>query len=896
MSIYKRSLGVFLACSFLAMQSSWGQALDLRNVPIEQLEKMNASQQVVSGKARQVSPVSAPVQPPAPTALVPGFGGPGMQLRPFGERLFSGGVVPFSAASDLPVPLDYVVGPGDTVELRLFGKENKSHQLLVDRMGVVTLPDIGPVPVGGMSFESVGKVLLERIAKHKIGVEATVSMGPLRSIQIFLMGDVNNPGAYATDALTTVVNGLLIGGGIKSTGSMRKIEVRRNGAVLARVDLYEAMLRGGDKSNIRLQSGDIIFVPAVGRRVGLAGEVLRPAIYELAGEKTADDLINLAGGMLPTAYATQAKLDRVGQDGNRQVMDMALNTALQRKFELRDGDVLNIPSVVARWDKSVTLAGAVDRAGGYEWKPGMSLAALLGSYESLARDAFRPLAIIERTDMATGGRRFHSVNLLNVIAGKTVESLQAADRVIVLSKSDIDFLSSANVQFVLVGRLPPGGDQGGALVQTEKLSASLNESPDIKAKSLDIADTPQARMKRQGGSGSSCQGLIELSDVIRREGSERFRAAILISNQDSDSPQLVKNVACPALFQQMPELLPFVLENAITVRGEVKQPGVLPIPEGFPLDVAINARGGLTREADKSGAELSRLVPGKQGRTELKRHLVKPEEFAQVVLEPGNLVLVRKRFSEMDTGVVRMAGEFAHPGNYEIRRGEKLSELIARAGGMTPQSYPQGTVFLRQSIKEEKKQYYKKASLDLQNSLLSAMTRQRAGGTAAADSGAGALVMNLVNQMRTLDPVGRMVVEADPTVLQVRPELDVVLQAGDEIHVPRRPSSILVMGEVLNPGAVQFQAGKKAADYIAAVGGMGRQADEDRIFAILPNGNAEMLKISSWNFQPTLLPPGSAIYVAREAFPTTAMDLLLISLQVVKDLALAAASLSVISR
>ena len=933
MSIHKRWLGACFACFFFASQLVWGQSIDLdqfeklNSGQQAQLEKLNSGQQ---SKVRQVNAVSAPAKPPASISPVPGFnavfGKTGDTLRPFGEQLFSGGVVPFSASSDLPVPNDYVVGAGDTLEVRLFGKENKTYQLLVERTGAVTLPGIGPVSVAGMTYEMVAKNLLEQIARHKIGVDATVSMGALRSIQIFLMGEVNNPAGYATDALTTVVNALLIGGGIKPTGSMRKIEVRRNGSVVGRVDLYEAMLHGGNKGNIRLQSGDTIFVPTVGRRVGVAGEVLRPAIYELAAERTAEDLVHLGGGLLPTAYAAQAKLDRVGPNGSRQALDVPLTSAQQRRLELRDGDVLTIPSVVARWDKSVSLAGSVDRPGTYEWKQGMQLSSLISSFDSLARDAYRPLAIIERTDGASGSRQLHTVNLLSVIDGKSVEPLQAGDRVIVLSRSDVEFLSSANVQFVLSGRLPPPpednaesaavilhdndelqsaaglasarkqaqGDSVGKNVDFDKNTVSDKNAVSAKGSVSDknaVSDAARASVGK--AAPVKCAGLVELADVIRREGTERFRTAILTSGQGLDTQRLFKTATCPVLFQQTPELLTFVLENAITVRGEIKQPGILPIPEGLALDVAINARGGMTREADKSGVELSRQIPDQRGRLSLQRQLVKPDELAQIKLEPGSLVLVRKRFSDMDTGIVRLSGEFDHPGNFEIRRGEKLSELIARAGGMTQQAYPQGTVFLRQSIKEDKKQYYQKAAFELQNGLMLAMTRQRTS-AAPIDAGASTVVMNLVNQMRNIDPVGRMVVEADPTVLQVRQELDVMLQPGDEIHVPRRPSSILVMGEVLNPGAVQFLAGSKASDYLAAVGGTTKLADEDRIFVIMPNGSAEPLKLSSWNFQPRLLPPGSTIYVSREALPTTSTDVMLLSLQVLKDLALSAASLSVI--
>ncbi len=902
----KLLINFILAGSLVAGQTAFGQSFDPRSLSPDQLEKLSNAQAQggTAGKARpQASPVSAALRQPAAMVPVPGFSQ--QALRPFGEALFSGAVIPFSAASDMPVPVDYVIGAGDTVELRMFGKENKTYQLPVDRSGAIMLPDIGPLSVAGMTFESAGKLILERIARQKIGVEATVSMGALRSIQVFLMGDVNNPGAYATDALTTVINSLLVGGGIKPTGSMRKVEIRRQGTVVARIDLYDAMLRGGEKANARLQSGDTIFVPPVGRRVGVSGDVQRPAIYELLNEKSAEEVIQLAGGLLPTAYPAKSKLDRVSAGGGRQAIDVALANPTQRRFEVRDGDVLTIPSVVARWDKSVTVLGSVDRPGAYEWHADMHLGELIRSFDQLPGDAYRSLAIIERMDRDSGVRRMHTVNLLNVINGKRNEVLQASDRIFVLSLADVEFLSSASVQYVLAGRLPPA-DNGNAAVQVSNLALTQADATSSAITGIDQGTAASSSGRRLAGATqaqseakavqAACGGLVELSDIISREGSERFRAAQLNANVDAEKPHLIKKAACPALFDQTPELLPFVLENTIALRGELKNSGILPIPEGMSLDVAINARGGFTREADVTGVELTRMAASKGGNAALKRHLVKPEEFAKVSLEPGNIVLVRKRFSELDSGLVRVAGEFVHPGNYEIRRGEKLSELMARAGGVTTNAYPYGAVFLRQRIKEEKRQFYQKASLELQNGLLMAMTRQRAAGSTSTDGGAGAVVAGLVSQMKSIDPVGRMVIEADPTVLQVRPEFDVVLEAGDEIVVPRRPASILVVGEVQNPGAVQFQSGKKASEYLADVGGTTRLADEDRIFAILPNGSAEPLKLSSWNFQPKLLPPGSTIYVSREMLPTTSLDILMLTLQVVKDLALAAASLSVISK
>ena len=888
------------SCALFAMMSVAGlasaQSFDPSQLSASQLEKLSAGMATGGqGKARPVAePVSAPVKPAA-NAVIPGFSA---ELRPFGEALFSGGVVPFSAATDLPVPLDYVIGPGDVVELRLFGKENKSYQLTVDRSGSVNLPEIGPLVVAGMSFESVGKAVLERINRQKIGVEATVSMGALRSIQVFLMGDVNNPGAYATDALTTVVNALLVGGGIKPTGSMRKVEIRRQGRVVAHLDLYDAMLHGGDRGNMRLQSGDIIFVPAVGRRVGVSGDVLRPAIYELLNEKTAADVIRLAGGMLPTAYPAQASIDRIGANGRRQVQDVSLAGTAPQRLAVNDGDVIKLPSVVARWDTSVALSGRVERAGNYEWRQGLGLGDILRSPEQLGRDAYRALAIVERTDTATGVRRFQSVSLKDIFDKKVVFELQPEDRVIVLGMDEIEFLSSANVQFVLAGRKPPEERNGLAVVHDAEaeLKGLVDANRQVEL-GLDTKKLPAAMSKPKDAVSvvNACAGLVELSNLVNQEGQSRFRSAVLQTNTANDKERLLKTQSCPALYNEVAGLLPYVLENSVAVRGEVKRPGVLPVPAGMSLEMVINARGGLTRESDLNGIELTGML-ATEGRASLSRQMLATSQLAQTTVAPGNSVFVRKRFNDLESGLVRLGGEFVHPGNYEIRRGEKLSDLVTRAGNLTQQAYPLGAVFQRSKIKDEKKEYYRKSAMELQNGLLLSLTRQRASATQGADASAATVVAGLAKQLNEIDPVGRMVVEADPTVLQVRPELDVVLEAGDELFVPRRPSSIMVMGEVLNPGAVQFQAGKTVSDYVSAVGGLTRVADEDRIFAILPNGNAEPLQLSSWNFRPTRLPPGSVIYVSREPMPTLPTDLMLLALQVVKDLALAAASLSVISK
>lgn len=851
-----------------------------------------------------LTPLPVEVQGPVQAAAVPGFPG---NLTAFGSQLFSRDSRRYVSPTDLPVPADYVVGPGDTVEVRLFGKENKVMRLEVDRSGAITMPDIGVVPVTGMTLETMGKTLIERIAKQKIGVEATVSMGQLRSIQVFLMGDVNYPGAITTDALTTVSNALLYGGGIKPSGSMRRIEIRRQGKVVSRIDLYESLIQGSSRGEIRLQPGDVVFVPTVGKRVGIDGEVMRPAVYELLKERTADDLVRLAGGFRPAAYPQLSRLNRIGRDWQRSTRMVSLASPGQRDMALQDGDVFDISAVVQTQRPSesdfrfrtVSLEGSVTTPGSYEWKEGLTLGDLLARSDQLAMNAYRPLALIERIEPMTGARSLLSANLAEVINQRKKVPLERDDRVFVLNWQEVDFLSSLQVQQVLAGKLPAMVGQGatGSVIDSQAPRLGGAQVPLSKG-AVDVGDalkdTPRGGVKDQARDVSVCSGLVDLSQIVSTEGNSRFRAAVFPDALSDSEKRLVKSMPCPAVFDKNPAFLPYLLENTVVVRGEVKSPGLLPVPDGMSVKLALSARGGLTREADPNRVEVSQVSSFAGGLTQVVRQrLDKAEDAAALTVQAGDVIQVQRRASERETGLVKVSGEFMHPGGYEIRKGERLSELMARAGGLTSHAYPFGAVFLRNQVKEDKKAYYAKSASELQQNALFAMTRQ----TASAQAGSnGAAAVELIKQLKVTDPIGRMVIEADPEMLKAHPELDVVLEAGDEIYIPRRPSSVLVMGEVLNPGAVQFEKGKTAEEYIRAVGGVTRLADEGRIYAVLPNGSAEPVKLSSWGFGSRKLLPGSVIYVTREALPTTSLDLVQIATALFRDLAVSAASLVVIGK
>lgn len=202
-------------------------------------------------------------------------------MKRFGYELFRGEPTTFAPVSDVPVPSEYLVGPGDNVKVQLYGKDNEEYDLVINREGEIQFPKLGTISANGLTFSELRKNLTLRINQQMIGIESNITMGKLRSIRIFIAGDAYKPGSYTVSSLSTVTQALFVAGGVNEIGSLRNIQVKRNGKLVARMDLYDLLLRGDASGDVRLRSGDVVFIPSVGGLVSVTGEVRRPAIYEL---------------------------------------------------------------------------------------------------------------------------------------------------------------------------------------------------------------------------------------------------------------------------------------------------------------------------------------------------------------------------------------------------------------------------------------------------------------------------------------------------------------------------------------------------------------------------------------------------------------------------------------
>lgn len=320
-----------------------------------------------------------------------------LDLKPFGYDFFKEAVSKvLTDRKDLPVPLNYVIGPGDEIRILLWGRVNAQYNLIVDRDGKITVPQIGPISVAGLTFDKMSSTLIKK-AEQIVGTNIDISMGNMKTIPVFILGDVKQPGAYNVDSSSTITDALLIAGGPTEIGSMRKIQLRRKNKIITTFDLYDLLLKGDKSKDAFLQAGDVVFVPVVGPVAAVTGNVRRPAIYELKNDQTLQQLFELAGGIIPQAYTQQIQIERVIRNEKQVVVDIDdKHLEKSKNILLQDSDLVKIFSIVDMDMNVVFMNGNLKRPGKYEFKPGMRIKDLIRDLDELLPDTNMGYALVKR--------------------------------------------------------------------------------------------------------------------------------------------------------------------------------------------------------------------------------------------------------------------------------------------------------------------------------------------------------------------------------------------------------------------------------------------------------------------------------------------------------------------
>ncbi len=671
----------------------------------------------------------------------------GLMLPIYGQDLFSQPDA-YRADATSPAPVDHLIGPGDELNVQVWGSVNYQGNLRVDRNGQISIPRIGPVNVAGVRVSDIGNTLRSSIGRTFRDFEVSATVGQLRSIQVYVVGLARQPGTYTLSSLDTLVNALFASGGPSNQGSMRNIQLKRNGKLVTTLDLYDFIGRGDKSNDVALQPGDVIVIPPAGPRVAFNGALDTPAIYELKPQadgspSTVGDILSLNGGLPVLATPRKALIERVIPSMNppRQVQDLSLD-AEGLKQPLRNGDIVTLLSISPAFANAVTLQGNVAAPLRYRWFDGMRVRDLIPEQDALIT---------------------------------------------------ADYYLRKNL-----------------LVQ--------NLSADAQAAAI------RGQLESSGTSPGSSDGQA----LSNKSNSEISRTA----GRSLDS----------------------------RVRNMVDQ---------------INWDYAVIERLDKTSLR-TQLIPFNLGRA-----VIQKDESQNLLLQPGDVVSILSQKDlklpvERQTRLVRLEGEVAAPGLYEVQPGETLSDLLRRVGGLTPQAYVYGLSIDRDSVRKKQQEnldmLIRRLESQQQSQILFLLANRSSSGDTASQAALmqqqQQLAQNQLAALRKLQSNGRISLELNPddATLASLPELP--LEDGDRIVVPATPGFVTATGAVNNENVFIYRPGRTVSD-IVKVAGLREEADPDQMFVLRADGSIVSRNNASglfgWGGLDSLkLMPGDALVVPEK--------------------------------
>ncbi|NVN93448.1 MAG: SLBB domain-containing protein, partial [Desulfuromonadales bacterium] len=636
---------------------------------------------------------------------------------------------------DVQVSPDYMVGPGDSIVVTVWGSIEGSYELVVSSGGEVILPKVGPVRVAGLPFSKLPDVFHVHLAKVFRDFDLAVNMGKLRTNKISVIGEVTAPGDYTVSSLATVLNALAAAGGPTKNGSLRKIAIRRSGKPEQTIDLYDFFLTGDKSKDVHLASGDTIFVPVIGRIAAVAGMVRRPAIYELKKETSLRELLALSEGVTSTGYLQRIQISRVIANQKKQVIDLNLDPVSSNKtfdelagaIPVQDMDVVKVFPINRLLHNHFKLEGHLERPGYYALKPGIRISSVLNRQLLLPEYA----ATIEVTRL-----------------------------------------------------YPPNLEPRKILLDLEK-ALSGDPEHDIEIKEFDS---------------------IKLFSKWKLQEKMRVRAS-----------------------------------------GEVQAPGEFPLLNGMTVRDLLLQAGNPNAAAYLKVAEISRFRIH-EDKAQLEPIVINLEEALKgnpehnLKLEPFDELTVRRipNWTAAKDRYVTLSGEFVFPGVYPIYKGERLSAVIARAGGFTDKAYPRGAKFTRETVRKLQQQRMDEALTRAQEEILSRKTTSISAAASKEELDATKATLEGLDRsiaiLRTKKAEGRMIIKlATPDKLKGS-SYDVELAGGDELYIPPDPKSVNVLGNVYNPTTALFEPRRDVEYYLDRVGGPTGEADEGEMYLVKADG------------------------------------------------------------
>jgi protein involved in polysaccharide export with SLBB domain len=761
-------------------------------------------------------------------------------------------------AMDIPVGPDYVVGPGDGLEISLWGGVSQRLQRTVDHEGRISLPESGPLLVSGRTIGDVQLTIQQLLRTQFRDVSTDVSLSRLRTVRVYVVGEVPAPGAYEVSSLSSALNALIAAGGVTERGSLRSIKHYRGQKLIEVVDAYDLLLRGVGSDQKRLEDGDSLLVPPVGPQVTIEGMVRRPAIYELRGGTSLEDALELAGGILPAAALKHVEVERLVAHENRTMLSLDLtekgtedHAASQlQSFNVQDGDRIHIFPIAPYNDQAIYLQGHVLKPGRYSYKDGMTVKDIVTSYADLLPEPSGKYAEIIRLNPPDYRPTVEGFDLTAALADPTkAPQLKPLDTVRIFSK--YDFEPAPDVWVGGEVRAPGQYTTSGQAHVRDAIYLARGVTPD--------ADMDSAQILRTRKDGTMQILNVNLGEALSGTTAEN------IPLEPHDRIVVHRNAAT-------------VEPPVVYVKGDVAKPGRFPLTANMRVQDLVRIAGGLKPSAESDNAILTHREGKQLGAAEAASLVVNlnaamaGELDQDRLLNNGDVLTIRQSPGWNDLGAsVTIRGEVQHPGTYGIKPGESLNSVLQKAGGITSQGYDYGIVLTRREVRELEMKSHQElvARVKAEETQLKALPendpdQKNLKLTAIAQT------ETTLTQLQTNLPIGRVVIHASQDDKSFeRAAEQTPLRNGDVILVPKKPNYVVIQGQVFNATAVGFVPGRSANWYLGQAGGFTQLADKKAVFVIRADGSVLAAKNnnSMWSGNPmdAELMAGDVIVVPEKA-------------------------------
>ena len=828
----------------------------------------NSSRDSSARRAREsVSPTQRLVHKSNPYEMIPSLYDMYLQATPrppalerFGMQIFENGTRDLQMIPmDMPVGPDYVLGPGDGISIDLWGGVSRRFYRAVDREGRVSLPEVGPLLVAGKSLGDVQQSVQRTLRTQFRDISADVSLSKLRTVRVYIVGDVVKPGAYDVSSLSTPLNALFAAGGPTGHGSLRILKHYRGNKLVQDVDVYDLLLHGVKGDIERLESGDTVMVPPLGPEITIEGMVRRPAVYEQKNEKSLADVIALAGGLLPTATLGHIEVQRTIAHQRQTMLNLDVpandsNSDAYKQlasFPVQDSDKVRIFPIAPYNQDAVYLEGHVIRPGKYSYRSGMRVTDLVATYKDLLPEPALQYAQIVRLSPPDYHPMVQSFSVAEALADpRQAPELKPLDTVEFFGR--YDFENPPDVSVWGDVRTPGTYRTSGDIRLRDAIHLAGGLAPD--------AAEGDAQVFRYLPDSSLKIINVRLSSAL--DGSPEDNIVL----HSRDRVLIHKNAAA-------------IEPATVSVKGEVARPGRYPLTADMRVSDLIRAAGGLKSSANSKVADLThysweedKQVTGNQEQIMLSDAMAN-DSRQNLVLNNGDVLTVSQITGWNDLGAsISIRGEVMHPGTYGIRPGERLSSVLARAGGFSAGAYPYGAVLLRSEVQKLEQRSYG----ELIQRVREQQTALRLTAASSSDpdekaSAGSALVQwqSTLDDLMNSPPTGRVTIQVSSNLKEWEDTAhDITVRAGDLLVVPKRPSYVMVQGQVYGPTAVAYRPGKSAKFYLMQAGGPTNLANKKATFVVRANGTVIGNNGSFWvsgDGMDSPLQPGDMVVVPEKA-------------------------------